>query len=427
MLDIKVIRENPKLIKQACQNKNSKVDVDLIIKLDQERRDLQTKLDDLKRQRNEAAQARNIEQGRALKETISALEITAGETDAQLTTLLQQLPNLPSDDTPIGRDESSNVVLRQWGTLPTFAFQPKDHVELATALGILDLEKAGEVSGSRFSYLKGDLVLLQYALINWTLSLLTNETRLAEIISEAQLDLVAKPFQPIAPPLMIKPETYQRMARLEPREERYHIPSDDIYLIGSAEHTLGPIHIDETLRESDLPKRYVACTAAFRREAGSYGKDVQGLIRQHQFDKIEMESFCLPEQSISEQNFFVAIQEHILRSLALPYQVIICCTGDMGDPDARHIDLETWMPGQNKYRETHSADLMTDYQARRLNTKVRRNDGSNQFVHMNDATAIAIGRLLVAILENYQQPDGTIKIPEVLIPLMGGKTEIIKQ
>ncbi len=235
----------------------------------------------------------------------------------------------------------------------------------------------------------------------------------------AGLNVSAKPFVPVIPPLFIKADVFQKMARLEPRDERYHIASDDAYLIGSAEHTLGPLHMGEVLKESDLPLRYVAYTPAFRREAGSYGKDVKGILRQHQFDKIEMESFSLAETSQTEQDFFVAIQEHFMQQLNLPYQVLITCTGDMGDPDSRHLDLETWMPGQGKYRETHSADLMTDYQTRRLGTKVKRGDAKSEFVHTNDATAMAMGRLLIAILENNQQEDGSVVVPEILRPFLG--------
>ena len=198
-----------------------------------------------------------------------------------------------------------------------------------------------------------------------------------------------------------------------------------MYLIGSAEHTLGAMHMDETFQEADLPVRYIGYSTAFRREAGTYGKDLKGILRLHQFDKLEMESFSLAESSIKEQNLFVAIQEYLMQSLGLAYQVVMICTGDMGKPDARQIDIETWMPGQNKYRETHTADLMTDYQARRLETKVKRNDNSKpEFVHMNDATAFAIGRTIIAILENYQTKNGTIKIPKVLCSHMLGIKEL---
>ena len=206
-------------------------------------------------------------------------------------------------------------------------------------------------------------------------------------------------------------------------EERYYIPSDDVYLVGSAEHSLGPMHTNETFKESDLPVRYAGLSTAFRREAGSYGKDTKGMLRVHQFDKLELESFTFSEDGISEQDLFVAIQEHIISALKLPYRVVAISTGDMGSPDHRQIDIEIWMPGQDLYRETHTADYMTDFQSRRLNIKVKRPGGS-ELVHMNDATCIAIGRTLIAIMENYQTKNGTIKIPEVLQSYMGGLKEI---
>ena len=217
---------------------------------------------------------------------------------------------------------------------------------------------------------------------------------------------------------------YLKMARLEPKEDKYHLEIDDMYLIGSAEHTLGPMHMNQILNEKEMPIRYVGYSPAFRKEAGSYGKDTKGILRMHQFEKLEMETFCLPENSIQEQEFLVAIQEYFLQMIKLPYQVVLICTGDMGKPDFRQIDINTWMPGQNAYRETHTADLMTSFQSRRLNTRVKRTNGKIELVHMNDATICAVGRTLIAILENYQQADGTVKIPEVLKKYMNGKNFI---
>ena len=419
MIDLKILREQTEQVKTACRNKNSDVDIDRIVSLDADRRKLQGELDALNAARKEAAQAKDIEKGKALKEQAVGLEAELSRVEGEVNALLLRVPNLPSDDTPVGKDDSENVVLRKWGEPRAFGFEPKDHMALGTALGIIDSEKAAEVSGARLTYLKGDLVLMQMALANFVFSVLTHEGTLKTIIEKAGLPVPSTPFVPVVPPLMIRPEVFQRMARLEPRDERYHIPSDDAFLIGSAEHPLGPLHMDETLQEAELPRRYVAFTPAFRREAGSYGKDTKGILRLHQFDKVEMESFALPEAGIAEQDFFVAIQEHLMQALGLPYQVVMTCTGDQGDPDARHLDIETWMPGEGKYRETHSADYMTDFQARRLATKVRRADGGNQFVHMNDATAVAMGRTMIAILENYQEADGSIRVPEVLVPLMG--------
>ncbi len=435
MIDINLIRENPELVKKGAAAKRSDVDIDKLLYADEQRRKLIGQIQEFRAAQNLAgeriakeadkdAKAKAVDEMRELKEKMKLLEAELGEAETTLHALLSLVPNLPSDDTPVGPDESGNVVIRKVGEPTKFDFKPKDHVELGEALGLIDNETGSEVAGARFTYIKGDLALLQNALHQLAFSILTNEDLLKVVIKEAGLSVPTTPFVPVIPPLMIKPEVFQRMARLEPREERYHIPSDDLFLIGSAEHTLGPIHMDETFAEKDLPRRYVAYTPAFRREAGSYGKDTKGILRLHQFDKIEMESFSLPEQSRAEQDLFVAVQEHILKILGVPYQAVQVCTGDMGGPDARQIDLESWMPGQDKYRETHTADLMTDYQARRLNTRVRRDDGTMQFVHMNDATCIAMGRLLIAIMENFQEADGSIRIPKVLQSWMGNRTHI---
>jgi len=269
--------------------------------------------------------------------------------------------------------------------------------------------------------LKGDLVLLQFALIQMCLEILTNEETLKKITEGSNISVVPKAFTPVIPPVFIRPLVQVKMARFMTPEEHYMFPSDDLMLIGSAEHTLGSMHMNKILNEADLPIRYAGYSTAFRREAGAAGKDTNGILRQHQFDKLEMEVFSLPENSIQEQNFLVAIQEYVLQTLKLPYQVMSVCSGDMGFPDTRQIDINTWMPGQNKYRETHSSDSMGGFQARRLNTRVRRSDGKIEPVHTNDATVVAIGRTLIAIMENYQQADGTIKIPEALKKYVGGR------
>ncbi len=419
MIDINLIRENPDLFKKACVSKNAKVDIDRVIFLDSERRRVQQELDGVNAERKEAGKNRDVEKGKALKESAALLEAETLEIEEEFRPLVLSIPNLPSSDTPVGKDDSENVVLRQWGTKRDFGFAPKDHMAIGEALGIIDTEKATEIAGTRFAYLMGDLVLMQYALQQLAFSVVTHEGTLKTIIERAGLDVSSRPFVPVAPPLMIRPEVFLKMARLEPKDERYYLPADDLFLIGSAEHTLGPIHMGETLKESQLPARYVAFTPAFRREAGSYGKDTKGILRLHQFDKVEMESFSAPESGQAEQDLFVAIQEHLMQTLGIPYQVVMTCTGDQGDPDARHLDLESWMPGQSQYRETHSSDYMTDYQTRRLATKVRRADGTTQFVHTNDATAFAVGRTIIAILENYQQEDGSVTVPEALVPYMG--------
>jgi len=421
MLDINFIRENPEVVKRAAEDKNVKVDVDELLEVDIERRELQAQVDDLSRQRNElAGQARGkpseerINEGKRLKEELGDWEEKLQAAKSRFETLMKIVPNIPSDDTPVGKDEAGNKILRTVGDKPEFSFTPKAHWELGEALGLIDSETAGAVSGSRFAYLKGELVWLQLALMKLAFGVLGSEEKLKQIASEAGLKVTSKPFMPVLPPVMIKPEILDKMGRLEPKEDRYHAERDNLYLVGSAEHTLGPMHMGENLNEKDLPLRYIGFSTAFRREAGSHGQDVRGILRMHQFDKIEIESFGRPEDAKVEQDFIVAIQEYLTRALKLPYQVVLKCTGDMGTPNARAIDIETWMPGQDKYRETHTSDLMTDYQARRLGTKIKMGTGESQFAHMNDATVFAMGRTLIAIMENYQQADGSIDVPEAL-------------
>lgn len=422
MLDLTTIRSEPDRVAKAARDKNVEIDIQRLLKLDTEKRGVQGKLDAVEQQRNDLADtarggkpsAEQVEKGKQLKSERNLLEAQLKTIDRELMPLLEQVPNLPTEDTPVGNDASENVVLRKVGEIPKFNFQPKEHWELGESLEIIDSETASRVSGSRFAYLKGELVWLEFALIQHALTSMTGPETLRMIIEQAGLKTSDAPFLPVLPPVLMKPEVMQKMGRLEPRDQRYHTAADNLYLIGSAEHTLGPMHMKETFAEEDLPRRYVGFSTAFRREAGSYGKDLRGILRMHQFDKIEMESFALPEFGIAEQDLMVAIQEFFMQSLKLPYQVVLKCTADMGTPNARGIDIETWMPGQNQYRETHSADYMSDFQARRLNTKVKRPDGKKELVHMNDATVFAIGRTLIAILENYQQADGSIQVPEVL-------------
>ena len=335
--------------------------------------------------------------------------------------LWEALPNLITPDVPQGPNASGNKILRKVGEPPKVDFKTLAHWDLGKKLGLIDSEKAAAVSGTRFAYLMGPLVQLQFALIQYVLELVTDKNKLAEIIKEKKLSVSDKPFIPVMPPALIREDVLSKMARLNPKEERYFIPGDNLYLIGSAEHTLGPLHMGETLAEKTMPRRYVGYAPAFRRESGSHGKDVRGILRVHQFEKMEIESFSVPELAEAEQDFIVAIQEKLAGDLGLPYQVVAICTGDMGDPDARQIDIETWMMGQECYRETHTSDYNSDYQARRLQTKVRRENGQREMVHMNDATVFA-GRTLIAIMENYQQADGSIKVPPVLQRWVGFKT-----
>ena len=424
MIDIQTIRDNPEKIKKAFSAKNfdSSV-VEKVLDLDEKRRKLMVEIQGLQADRNKFAKTRDVEGGKRTKDELKAKEPQLEKIEREFVEVMKSLPNPAADDVKVGKDESENEVIRRWGEPKKFGFEPKDHVEIGERLGIINIEKAGKITGTRFGYLMGDAVLMEYALVQFAFETLTNESVLKKIADGIEKDYNPKAFIPVVPPVMIKPEVYDRMGRLYPKEERYYIPSDDIYLIGSAEHTLGPLHMDETLEEKELPKRYVGFSTAFRREAGSYGKDTRGILRVHQFDKVEMESFTLPEDGQKEQYFIVGIQEYLMQSLGLPYQVVEICTGDMGGPDYRQTDIETWLPGQNKYRETQTSDYMTDYQSRRLNTRVRRAN-KTEFVYMNDATTFAIGRTIIAILENYQQEDGSVVIPEVLRKWVG--KEVVK-
>ncbi len=425
MLDIAFILENKDIVRTAIENKGKEpVDLDRIETLYTKRTELVGAIGESNRQRKEAAAARDAARGSALKQQLATMEDELRSVTKELTDTVAAIPNIPSPDVPVGADESGNVVVRQWGEKPAFTFQPKAHWDLGKERGLIDSERAAKVSGSRFTYLKGGLVFLQFALIQWVLATVVDEAVIGEVITKNELAVPDKPFVPVLPPVMITPEMFFGMARLEPREERYYIPDDNLFLIGSAEHTLGSMHAGEQFAEAELPLRYIGYSTSFRREAGSYGKDTKGILRQHQFDKLEFQSFTVGEKSKPEQDLLVALQEHLMQQLNLPYQVVAVCTGDMGGPDVRQIDIEAWMPGQDTYRETHSADLMGEYQTRRLGTKVKRDSGEKEFVHTNDATAFALGRTLIAIIENNQQEDGTIAVPEVLQPYMNNTKHI---
>ncbi len=424
MLDIELIRKDPQKVKDGVAKKKVPASaVDDLLALDTEWREKVKAIEDLRAKLNQFSKERNIEEAKKVKEELKGIEQALPSVEVARNLAWVKLPNLPADDVPVGPDESGNKVIRQWGESTKFNFEPKDHIAIGEALGIIDTEIAGKVSGSRFAYLKGDAALLQMAIIKFVFDTLGNEKILKKLANQIEKGYSPKPFIPVLPPVMIKPEIFKKMARLDPgqEEDRYHLSNDDLYLVGSAEHTLGPMHMGESIPENQLPIRYIGYSTSFRREAGSHGKDVKGILRMHQFDKLEMESFTTPENSLKEQDFIVAIQEYLMQQLEIPYQVISVCTGDMGGPDYRQIDIEAWLPGQNKYRETHTSDLMNDYQSRRLGTRVKRADGKTELVHMNDATAFAIGRILIAILENYQTKEGTVMIPKVLRKLVGKK------
>lgn len=432
MLDIRFIRENANAVQENARRKNYDVSISELLSLDDQRRDLSAQADVLRERRNaNAAKMKGvlgkpdqsiIDEGKVIKTELADLETRLSElTDATLA-LQKKVPNMALADVPVGASEDENVVAKTVGEPTQFNFTPRNHWELAEARGLIDKERAAKVAGSRFAYIKGELVKLQFAIIQYVINILSDEVTLQKIATEAGLEGISlRPFMPILPPLMIRTELYDAMDRLEPRDDRYKLEGDDLWLQGSAEHVLGSMHANEIFQENELPLRYVGYATSFRREAGTYGKDMEGILRMHQFDKLEMESFTTAEDGLREHFLMVAVQEYLLRSLGLPYRVIQKCTADIGKPNARGIDMEAWLPGQDQYRETHTADYMTDYQARRLNTRVRREDGSLELIHTNDATAFALGRAMIAIIENNQQEDGTISIPEVLRPYLGGR------
>jgi seryl-tRNA synthetase len=431
MLDIKFIRGNPQLVTEKSKQKGYDVDVDQLLGFDKKRSELLQQVEDLRRRRNELAEKgksgppseEEINQGREIKGQLGNLEHQLASIEEEFHALLRKVPNMPLDNVPVGATEEENKVVKEWGEKPNFDFDPKNHWQIAEERGLIDKERAAKVAGSRFAYIKGDLVRLQFALVQYGLDVLTNEAVIKKVVQENDLKAVSKPFTPVLPPAVARTDVYIATGRLNKEEQTYKLEDDDLWLNASAEHTLAPMYLNETLNEADLPLRYVGYTTAFRREAGTYGKDTEGIFRVHQFDKLEMESFTKPEDGLNEHLLMVAIQEYLLKQLRLPYQVLEKCTADIGFPNAKGVDINTWLPGQNKYRETHTADFITDFQARSMQTRVKTEEGS-EFVHTNDATAFAAGRMLVAIIENYQNADGTIRIPEVLQPYLGGQSQL---
>ncbi len=431
MLDIQFIRDNPELVAEKSAQKNIKLDINELLKLDERRRELLKKIEELRAERNElTAQSKGkkpseaqIKKGKNLREEIDGIETTLKETEASYNRLLSSVPNMPLDDVPVGKSEADNKVMATVGDKPEFKFEPKSHVEIGLAKGWIDKEGAAKVAGSRFVYLKGDLVRLELALMQFGFDRLTDENFIGTVIKANKLKASAKPFIPVLPPALAKTEVYEATGRLDKEETTYKLADDELWLNASAEHTLVPMHMGQVLNSDELPLRYLGYTTAFRREAGSYGKDTEGIIRLHQFNKLEMESFTAPENGLDEHILLVMLQRKLLEELKIPYQLIQKCTADIGGPNASGWDINCWMPGQKKYLETHTADYMTDYQARRLKTRYKLDSGKAELVHTNDATVFS-ERPLIAIIENFQTQDGDVEIPEVLQKYMGGKKKI---
>jgi len=397
MVDIKKLRENPDFFKKATADKQRGSGlVDEVLKLDGEKRNLLQKVETLRAERNKLGKE-DIERGKQIKVDLSGLKADLSRVDKELEEMLWKLPNPAMPDVPVGKNENENVEVRKWGEIPKFDFAPKAHWQLGESLDLIDTQRAGKVSGTRFGYLKNEGVLLELALLNFGLK-----------------KLIEKGFPPVLPPVMIAKEVMSALGYNNYGfDETYQIVDEDLVLVATAEHALVPYYKDEILTEGDLPKRFVGFSSAFRKEAGSYGKDTKGILRVHQFNKLEMVSFCKPEDSQKEHEFILEIEEELMQTLKIPYHVTQMCTGDLGDPAAAKFDIGAWFPSENIYRETHSCSNCTDYQARRLNIRFKRKTGEIEFVHILNGTAFS-ERPILAILENYQKPDGTVEVPEVL-------------
>ncbi|WP_035588766.1 serine--tRNA ligase [Hippea jasoniae] len=414
MLDLAILRKNPEILKENLQKRFSDIDVDGLIELDKKVRAKKAQLDEALAKRNsiskeigrKKAKGENVEE--LLKESKTVLdEIEILQKDYknlkdQFMKRWLLVPNLLDDDVPVGKDESFNIEIRRVGDIPQFDFKPKEHYELAAELDILDFERAAKLSGSRFVVYKGDGAKLERALINFMLDLHTQKHGYKEII----------------PPYIVNYEVMEGTGQF-PKfiEETYE--TDGQYLIPTAEVPLVNLHREEKLKEEELPIKYVAYTACFRKEAGSYGKDVKGIIRQHQFNKVELVQFTAPQKSAEALEELTSHAEEVLKLLGLPYRVVVLSSGDIGFSAAKTYDIEVWLPGQGRYREISSCSNTRDFQARRANIKVKGKNKKTFLPHTLNGSGVAVGRCLVAILENYQQKDGSIKIPEALIPYFG--------
>jgi len=412
VLDVKAIRENPEHARQGLARRGMAEAVDELLGLDERRRELTARVEQLRAEQNRASKAigkaRGDERSRLIEEVskvsaeIERLDPELEEAEKRLADALARTPNLPDESAPDGFTEEDAVEVRRHGEPPQLGFEPRDHVALGELLGMLDIERAVRTSGSRFVYLIGDIVHVQFALVRHALDILT-----------------AKGFTPVIPPVLVREEAMFGTGFLPTDAVNIYVTrEDDLYLVGTSEVSLAAYHMGDILDESDLPVRMAGYSTCFRREAGSYGKDLGGMFRVHQFDKVEMFSFTRPENSRDEHEFLVGIEEEIVGNLDLPYRVVNVAAGDLGLAAAKKYDIEGWLPGQARYREVTSCSNCTDYQARRLQTRVRRGNGTIEVLHTLNGTATAIGRTLIAILENRQRQDGSVELPKALFPYL---------
>lgn len=421
MLDIKLIRSNPEKVQEALKKRKEKINLEKVLNLDEKRRELLLEADALKETRNTVSEEigklkrekKNAQEKiLAMKEVsakIKELDVQIKETEAETAKILLEIPNIPHQSVPLGEDEKDNVEIRKWGEPREYDFTPSAHWDIGEALDILDFERGATIASARFTVLKGMGAKLERALINFMLDLHTNEHGYKEIF----------------PPFLVNSETMTGTGQLPKFESDLFKCENGLYLVPTAEVPLTNLHRQEILNDDDLPLYYTAYTACFRKEAGSYGKDVRGLIRQHQFNKVELVKICKPENSYDELESLTKNAEEVLKRLELPYRVIVLCTGDMGFSAAKTYDIEVWLPSQEKYREISSCSNCEDFQARRAMIRYRSKEKEKvNFVHTLNGSGLAVGRTLVAVLENFQQKDGSVVIPDVLRPYMGGLEKI---
>lgn len=408
MLDIELIRKDPERVKRALSKKDPSLEtlIEQILELDKDRRALISQSQELRAKRNSLSKIASNdlsarEQVLALKSELEKLESELSKLEPRLRRLLLSLPNMPSTSVPYGKSEEDNLELRRYKEPPRFDFEPKPHWEIGVSLGIFDFERASKVSGSRFVYLTGLGARLERALINFMLDL-----------------NIQKGYKEVLPPHLVKPEILEGTGQLPKfEEELYSCERDNLYLIPTAEVPLTALYMDETLDEKDLPIALTAYTPCYRREAGSYGKDIRGLIRQHQFSKVEIVKITTPETSYEELENITKDAESILQALEIPYRVVVLSTGDLGFSSAKTYDIELWLPSQGRYREVSSCSNCEDFQARRLRIKIKNH--KTRFAHTLNGSALAVGRTLCALLENFQQKDGSVIIPKALQPYFG--------
>jgi seryl-tRNA synthetase len=415
LLDLRFIRENVGAVEENCRNRGVEADVGLVVELADRRSALIQELNELRQRQNEMAKSigkerdeeargRLIAESRAMKERLPAREEELREVEERLRDEQLKIPNMTHPDSPIGKDDTENVEIRRWGEIPTFAFEPKDHVEIGDALGIIDFDAGARTTGSKFYFLRGDAVLLELGLIRYAMDIIMEHGYQPTITPDLARDqmLVGTGFIPRGQETQI-----------------YSVEDSDLSMIATAEITLAGQHAGEILDEADLPLRYAGLSHCFRTEAGSHGRASRGLYRVHQFTKVEMFAFTTPEGSEAIHDEMVEIEERIFQGLGLPYRVVDICTGDLGGAAYRKFDLEAWMPGRDEFGEVTSTSNTTDYQARRLAIRFRRDGGRPQLLHTLNGTALAMSRALISLLEIYQQEDSSVTLPKALVPYVG--------